>query len=153
LSPDSRRVAVAGFGVKTGLVVILNRTTRAVEHALPEVTSPHVVWSIAFTPSGKRVVYGTAGGEVFVWDFSGKAPKATLFAGSGGNKVNRVKLVAFLDSRRFVSVAQDGKVLIRDVRHPRAAPRQVGKFELPNLYDVVISPDRQTLAACGENVS
>src|SRR5262245_41195002 len=79
LSPDSTRVAVAGYGVKTGLVVILNRKKRTIEHALEEVTSGHPVWSLTFTPSGKRVVYGTESGEVFVWDFTGKAKKATQF--------------------------------------------------------------------------
>ncbi len=114
-SPDAKRLVVGGQGMLNGYLAVINRGTGDIEQALTKPPSQDVVWSIAWPPPGRYVVYGTGSGGVYRWDLSRRAKSSVLFAGSGGTKSNRVRLVAFLDERRFISVAQDGIVREWDV--------------------------------------
>src|SRR5205085_7463877 len=53
LSPDrdARSVAIAGYGLRTGDLFVLDRTTGDVQHSLSgNVPSPNVTWSVAYSP-------------------------------------------------------------------------------------------------------
>lgn len=148
-SPSADKVVIGGIGTRTGSVLVLDRDTGEVKHSNSPIPSTHATWAVAFAPSGKHVVYGTDVGEVIVWDLEAK--KTHLLPGTGGKKVNRVRRVAFLSDRpdetRFVSVAQDGKILLGDVR-PDVGPKTLSiAFEVPRLYQVAIDPARRWLAA------
>ena len=148
-------VAIGGFGLRTGSVCVLNRSTGAVEHSLSRVGSRHATWAIAFSPSGKHVVHGTGAGEVYVWNIGAGEKTARRLPDSGGRGLNLVRLLAFLsadtDETRFVCVTQDGKVRLGDAARPSAPLRTTEvAFELPHLYRVSISPGRRWLAATGE---
>jgi WD40 repeat protein len=152
LSPDrgADQVAIAGHGTRVGLVMVLDRYTGQVVHSLKDVPSPFVIWSITFSPSGKHVVYGNDVGQIYRWDIGAGA---TRFTHSGAKKqLNRVRHIHFLDSRRFLSVAQsDRKVLLWRLDRPTDRPEEVATLKLPDLYRVAISPDGRWLAATGEN--
>jgi WD40 repeat protein len=154
LSPDADadKVAIAGWGTRTGLVMVLNRYNGNVLHSLKNVPSRHVNWAIAFSPTGKYVVYGNDVGELFRWDIGSDAPGAVPFKGAGSKKGrNRVRLISFRNARRFLSVAQDGKVHEWDLTRPDQAPTLLATFSLPSLRYVAISPEGRWLAASGEN--
>jgi WD40 repeat protein len=150
--PEQSRVAIAGCGLEVGFVAILDRKTGQPTHTLGNVTSDQAVWKVAFAPSGKQLIYGADDGSLFVWDFAAGRKESTHLRDSGGGKLNRVRLLSFLDQTRFVSVAQDGRILVRDLHNLQAPPRQLGQFKLPRLFRVSISPNRQWLAATGEYV-
>jgi WD40 repeat protein len=156
LSPgdEPRRVAVGGFGIKTGYLAVLDRATGEIRNALSNPPSTHVVWSLAWAPSGKHIVYGTENGELYRWDVGAKARTAKPFRDSASKSVNRVRLIAFLDSTRFLSVAQDGFIWERDRRQLRGSPKKLGRFLRPGmsaaLFRVALSPDGGQLAAIAE---
>src|SRR5437762_1926248 len=83
--------------------LVLDRDSGEVKHSVSPIPSLHATWAVAFSPSGKHLVYGTDAGEVVVWDLAAK--KSRLLPGTGGDGVNRVRLVAFLsretDETRF----------------------------------------------------
>jgi WD40 repeat protein len=158
LSPDrdASQVAIGGFGVRTGSVVVLDRQTGKVVHALTETKSgSESIWALAFSPSGNRVAFGTDKGAVWVWDL--KSPRrndVTLLGrhpGRGEGEVNYVRLVAFITEKDVLSVAQDGRVLRWDVNREEAAPAELCRFETPNVFRAALSPDRKWIAAGGES--
>src|SRR5262249_57604071 len=68
LSPDGTRVAVGGFGLRTGTVAVLDRASGKVEGALLEPQEDQVLRAITFTPDGTRVVFGSEAGNVWLWE-------------------------------------------------------------------------------------
>jgi WD40 repeat protein len=152
LSPDASRLAVGGFGVKTGYLAVLNRETGAIEHALENPPTAQVTWYAAFSPSGRYLAYGTETGELYRWDLKANA-KTSVRLGPAGRRTNRVRLVAFLDRTCFVSVAQDGVIREWDVTRPKAKPRKVGRCTLPSIYRAALGKGGRWLAACGEGDS
>lgn len=148
LSPDARRVAITGHGVKTGLVVVLDRKDGSFAHVLADPPRALVNWAVAWSPDGKHVVYGNDAGEVFRWTLATNA--VTRFAGKavGGN---RVRAIRFLDGRHFVTVTRDGKVWKHDAEDPAAAPVAVAQCKRSNLVAAVVAPTTWRLAVCAEN--
>src|SRR5262249_6984861 len=62
---------------------------------------------------------------------------------------NRVRLVAFLDEKRVVSVARDATVMRWDLR-PGGKPGLLFRFDLPAVLQAAFSPERWLFAAAGE---
>jgi len=134
LSPDASRVVVGGFGLKTGCLAVINRATGAIENALKDPPTADVTWVAAYSLKGRYVVYGTEKGGLYRWDLlrpntkpTAAAPNPTRFGGSAGAKINRVRLIAFLDDTRFLSVAQDGLVREWDLTRPATAARVISR--------------------------
>jgi WD40 repeat protein len=154
LSPDGgKSVAVAGLGVRTGSIAVLNQLTGDVEHALIDVKgNDQTIWSLAYAPSGKQIAAGTADGSVWLWELNGKLngnfKKLGQHAGEAG-KSNRVRLVEFTNGTQLVSVAKDGTVLRWDTT--KAASTSLGKLKSPNVSAAALSPDHKWLAAAGED--
>lgn len=154
LSPDGgKSVAVAGYGVRTGSIAVLNRQSGEVEHALVEVKgNDQTIWSLAFAPSGKQIAVGTADGSVWLWELNGKVNgefrKLGQHPGEAG-KGDRVRLVEFLNGTQLLSVAKDGSVLRWDTG--KGGSTLVGKLKAPNVSAAALSPDRKLLAAAGED--
>ncbi len=147
--PEASQVVICGEGLITGYLAVLDRKTGDVRYAMTKPESQEVIWSVAWSPDGKYVVYGCERGSVFRWDVK-RSKTSELFTGSGGRESNRVRLVAFVDDTHFISVAQDGYVREWDVTNPEAEAREWKTFRLRQLYRVTLSEDGRWLAACGE---
>jgi WD40 repeat protein len=153
-SHDGKRVAVGGIGVKTGLVAVINKDakpgdTGAIPSSLP---SAEVNWSIAWSKDDRHVVYGNEKGQVFIWEPGSKAPPAHFTASGKGEATNPVRLITFVGSDHFLSVSSDGRARKWDRREPTAAPSEVGKFRIPNIFRAALSPDGKWVAAAGISI-
>lgn len=155
LSPDAeaRYVAVAGFGIRAGSVAVLDRFTGEIKHALTKdtTTDGHSVWSIAFSPSGNQIAYGTEDGGVLLWDLARPGAPVRLGKHEGKEAFNYVRLVTFLAEDRIVSVAQNGQVCQWDTARPGAAPATLLRFQGSSLFRVTMSADRKWLAAVNQD--
>ena len=125
-SKDERKIAIGGYGMKPGMVAVLDRTSGEILHILENPPSAQVTWAIAFSPKGDTVVFGTEIGDLFAWTPS-KGEKAIVLVTRGDpDKVNRARLIQFLDDDTILCVTQDGK--IREWNDyaivPYAQPRQ-----------------------------
>jgi WD40 repeat protein len=163
LSPDETHVVVAGQGMRThGFeAAVIDRKTGALLHGmeppdkLNEAELPYrrMIWSLAFSPSGKRVAVGTATGGVWLWDLE-KSKSVKLIGDDGGANPERVKLrrigfLAFDGEDHVVSVNLMGHVLRRSVLVNADDNRRAGNrkftFDHP-VASVSLSRDRRWLA-------
>jgi WD40 repeat protein len=159
LSPDpaNRRLFLGGFGVKPGLVAIVNRTDGQIEHVLARPVDASVVWRAAFAPAAPQAVYGTETGDVYLWDFGpGKKNAVRRLGPPPSGRRNRIRLLAFVGGSRFLSVAEDGFILRWDLDRPNAGPDRLGQFKQAresglSLFRVALAPDGQHLAAVPED--
>jgi WD40 repeat protein len=153
LSPDQKQVVVGGLGIMNGAMVVLDRASGAIVHALGVQPTQRPVWTAAWAPSafGRKVLYGTDEGEVVLWNLD--TGKASVLPRSRVNSLNKVWLIAFPDPAKaeFITVAQDGAVWQRSLSRPDASPKRIAQFKLPDLRCVAISAGGRWLAACGEN--
>jgi WD40 repeat protein len=156
LDKDERRVAIAGKGVVTSRVAILDFHTGEVLKVLTDTKgNDKVIRALAFSPSGNHLAIGSDDGSVWLWDLStgendvqrlGSEPKAAAS--------NPVRLLYFEQETQLLSVAFDGKANIWSTVKPEAPPTVRFEFmadrEQPvKLHRVAISPDGQWLAAGG----
>lgn len=158
LSPDrgNSRVAVGGLGTRSSAVALMERATgKVLQTVVPrgaEGQNFYGVMAIAFAPSGSQVAYGTADGSVWLWDLQGAPGKNNRRLGrhAGDATFNRVRLVAFLADGRLISADENGQVLRWDTA-PGSAPSELIRFDVGHtLFRVVLSPDRQWLAAAAK---
>jgi WD40 repeat protein len=151
LSPDrdARLVAVAGCGVynTNSAVAVFERRTGRVVHALRELpSSTDTLWALDFSPAGDRLVIGGERGGVWVWRLG--EPKAQRIGRHEGKEREPwVRLVAFLDADRLLSVPQKGDALLWDLRRPGARPTPRNLFTHSPRERVAISADRKWVAA------
>ena len=150
VSADERKIAVAGYGMKAGMVAILDRDTGEILHILDKPPTDQVTWVVAFSPGGDTVVYGTEIGEFFAWTPSrGDKPPVKLGEGTPG-KANRARFVHFLDGDTILTVTQDGKIREWDIHDDSPTPLRERSFRLGSLLRVVRSPDGRWLAGISE---
>ena len=150
LSRDEAKIAIAGYGMKPGMVAVLDRATGEIDHIIENPTTANVTWSIAFSPRRDLVVYGTGTGELFAWDLSkGEKGIVQLTPGSPG-KTNRSRLVQFLDDDTVLYVTEDGRIREWDVRAGAKTPTRERSFALGSLLRVISSPDGRWLAGVSE---
>jgi WD40 repeat protein len=130
-NPADRRVAVAGFGLKNSLVVLLDADGEILstnETEKPKMP-PRNVMASAFVPDGKSIVYGTDDGKLWEWDL---ARTNRLLGGhelSNVKEFNRPRLMKFIDDSTFISVAQSGHVL--------KGTRKDGKWTVESPFTVL----------------
>src|SRR5262249_17386744 len=121
-APGDRRLFVAGYGMASGLAVLLDKdgdilaTNQIAKKKLPGTN----IMASTFTPKGESVIYGTADGRLWEWDFKesnreiGRHQVVKVRDPKTGEEVeqfNRPRIIRFLDDGSFVSVAQTGQVL------------------------------------------
>ncbi len=147
-SPDGRRLAVGGFGIKPGLVAVIARDGTAGSEGATPATLPSaaVNWSVAWSPDGKHVVYGNDDGQVFRWTPGSRAAPTPF---SARTPENPVRLLAFTGKDTFLSVAADGVVRRWSVSAPGRATSEVARLTIPNIFRAVLSPNGRWLAAAG----
>src|SRR5262249_44753149 len=151
VSPDQagKFVAIGGLGVRNGSVVVLERETGRVVHALANVETNQEVnregtWALAFSPSGQQLAIGKEDGSIWLWNLQSNRKDDVRKLGSHSNPkqltANRVRLVAFLDEKRVVSVARDATVMRWDLR-PGGKPGLLFRFDLPAVFQAAFSPE------------
>jgi WD40 repeat protein len=162
LSSDERRVIVAGHGMRIhGFeAAVLDRQTGALvaglagpDAGVPKAAEPYcgTIWSIAFSPSGKRVALGTRQGGVWVWDLDRDTvqlvgvhhepePLREIF--------RRVRFVAFDGETHVVSVSGMGQV-VRWGRPGDGTTAELFRFDRP-VASVALSRDGRWIAAVPE---
>jgi WD40 repeat protein len=131
VSPDGRKFALGGYGMKPSTVVVVAREQgRLLAITWPEsrngIDDFNVVHSVAFHPDGERVAFGTADGSLWIWkpeklakETKGRAFNSPLRAGKhealknpdGKAEYNFPRRIWFPDANTLVSVAQSGQVL------------------------------------------
>lgn len=138
ISPDGKRVAIGGYGMKPSTVAVLDRETGALlgltwPKVRPGIDSFGTVTAVAFHPDGKRVGFGTADGSLWFWvpdalpepDKDGRPSKMPLWAGKHEvmldkagkpTEFNFPRLIYFLNANALNSVAQSGEVLATDLQ-------------------------------------
>ncbi len=152
VSPDGNLVAVGGFGMRTSTVTVIDRDTGdLVGLTWPKSRSGiddfNAVFTVAFSPDGKRVGFGTADGSLWIWDYvllkppdaDGRPSAAPRWAGRHapmpGAKFNYPRALRFDGANALVSVAQSGEVVSADLAGPLAETAG-GKAATKALFDV-----------------
>jgi WD40 repeat protein len=156
--PECRYVAVGGLGVRAGAasLALLDRPTGQVQQTMREPPTGlyYSVWSVAFAPSGRRVAFGRGDGLVGVWDLQAEPPKDILYLGqhkrSDGGLANKVRLVAFLDEDRLLSLAEDGELRQWNLAQPSEAPKVLHRFAMTQVWQARLSSDRQLIGAISQ---
>jgi WD40 repeat protein len=137
VSPDGKRVAVGGYGMKPSTVAILDRESGDIAaltwpQSRPGIDSFNTVTAIAFHPDGKSVGFGTADGSLWFWKpealpqpdavgrpsnlprWAGKLPPLKVARGQVA-EFNFPRLIHFTDDRTLLAVGQSGDVLSCDI--------------------------------------
>lgn len=130
-SPDGKRVAVGGYGLKISSVAILDRETgETVAITWPRTREGgyhDAVTAMSFHPDGKRVGFGTADGTLWFWeprkldkaeaDRVWNAPVcAGRFANPKPEQLDFTRGIRFPDADTMVAVSSRGQVLACDLR-------------------------------------
>jgi WD40 repeat protein/tRNA A-37 threonylcarbamoyl transferase component Bud32 len=155
-SPDGKRLAagsgdnaVVRWDAETGqLLAPFGARDRAggapVNAAADE--PARAVRAVCFSPDGKRLAGGSAGGPVLVWDAETGATLFVLDGHPGG-----VRQVAFGPDGRLASAGDDGTVKLWDVETGHLAATLQGPGG--RLLAVCFSPDGKRLAAGGDGLT
>jgi WD40 repeat protein len=85
------------------------------------------VWSVAFTPDGKRLLSGGADGTIRLWDVAGKKEHKQLRR-AGESLVGVSSLAVTADGRHVVSADSEGAVCIHEIESGRQVHRLEGDF-------------------------
>ncbi|MFO0810819.1 MAG: caspase family protein [Gemmataceae bacterium] len=147
-SPDQSQVAVAGFGVKTGAVAVLDRATGKLLHLLDDKLQDQTIWAIAFTSDGNGVAFGAMDGSIWLWNLAGPKNDVTRLV-PPNDKPNAVRLLSFRDATHLLAVTADGAVREYDTANP-ATPTEIYRLTIRHLRVAALSPDRRWLAAVSE---
>ncbi|MBN9517868.1 caspase family protein [bacterium] len=151
VSPDGNLVAVGGFGMRPSTVTVIDRDTGDLvgltwPKSRPGIDNFNAVFTVAFSPDGKRVGFGTADGSLWVWDYAllkqpdadGRPSAAPRWVGRHapmpGAEFNYPRALRF-DANTLVSVAQSGEVMSADLAGPLAETAG-GKVATKALFDV-----------------
>ncbi|HEX5272547.1 MAG TPA: hypothetical protein VFW33_18745, partial [Gemmataceae bacterium] len=111
--------------------------------------------SLAASPSGEQVAWGTDKGTVWVWTLAtGSVSRLGPPPAPAPRNAfpPRVSFLTYTREDQLVSCGRDGRVLEWNASNPNARPSERFAFgAVKNIAKVVLSPDRQWLAARGDS--
>ena len=161
LSPDQKRVLVAGHGTQGPFAAsILDRTSGKIIAAttgarVGNIDAKGTIWSATFSPSGKRIALGTDEGTVWLWEPGTKKLRLVgnhkIKAVDVAAAVGKVYFVAFADENTVVSVAGDGRMIRWDLA--RGTSNVLYNFRGRITTPPALSPDRRWLGACVDGIN
>jgi WD40 repeat protein len=140
-SPDGSLLASAGGETllyRNGDVKLWNPASGELAASLEG--HPTVVWSVAFTLDGQKLVTSGYDGKIIVWSVAEKKALATL------EKKGWIRDVAVSpEGKHVASAGEDGNVTIWNIE---AEPKEERSFKAHDaaVYCLAFSPDGQTLA-------
>jgi WD40 repeat protein len=112
-STDGATVAIAGEGAESKTVQLWDAHRGKLTATLAGHTGP--VWSVAFSPDGRRLVSGSTDQTIRVWDLATGQPVETLRGHAG-----TIRQVTFSPSgQRVASASSDGTVKVWDLESGR----------------------------------
>jgi WD40 repeat protein len=102
---------------------------------------PTIVWSIAATSDGKKLITTGYDGKIIVWSTDEKKPAQTI------EKKGWIRRGALSpDGKNFAAAMEDGSVLLLETDGMKET--KTFKAHEAAVYDVAFSPDGATLATC-----
>ena len=147
-APDDRRIAIAGRGLNAdggnlgfaGWVYIIDAEAAKTIHKLQHGTEREIACSIAWDPSGSRVVSGNRSGLVCIWD----ASSGKQLASESMHQSAITSLAWSPDQSRIAVSSESGQVRIVDSKSCEELLdlSDVGK----SIYQIAWSPDGHRLA-------
>lgn len=146
LSPNDggRRVAIGGYGMRTGTVCVLERESGAVLHT-DFIDEPVIITAVAFSPDGKQLACGTGKGGIWLWDFKAKPVRLGQHTAVAGRDENWVRLLRFR-GERLLSMAESGQLVEHDTVKAGAATL-LFSLGTPTVRAAALSADGKRLAA------
>src|SRR5260370_860546 len=128
LSPDGKRAAIGGLGIRNTTVMVLDRETgKVLATTWPELGQRNFfhVSAIAFSPDGNELAFGSGDGSIWRWDFKAKPRLLGTHAAVADRNsgINWVRLVRFAGND-LLSIAEDGELL----RWTAAGPQSMIKL-------------------------
>jgi len=152
LSPDEENqfIAIGGFGLKTGTIAVIDRTTGEVVNAIREPSSTAVITSIAFSPSGKKIAYGDDQGVVWLWDHRDEAQSSAVKIGAHKSAAgNRIRTLRFSGEDHVLSVARDGSLIRLATGGSDGRITSSLSFETQAVRAALTAPNREWIAVAG----
>jgi WD40 repeat protein len=142
-SPDNRLLAASGRG--DAGVYLLDLAQRKLIQTLPPAPNGSNVYSVAWSPDGKRLAAGDGDGNVEVFDVR----SGNRLAGARLHTAHVYSLVWSEDGRRVVSGSEDRTVRVWD-------PENCNEFlrlDTPSCenHQLLWSPDGRKIIAAGNN--
>lgn len=153
--PADARMAVAGFGLRTSAVCLIDRATgevSALSAPSGQLANVGVVLKVAFAPDGRTVLYGTESGHVVRWDLGDGHSAVGRHEPALPATVNPIRLLAFAADGTLLSVAGDGTAKRWNLDLPGTPvweydenARVASGVPYP-VYRAALAPDGRTLA-------
>jgi WD40 repeat protein len=164
VSPDGKRIAIGGYGLRISSVAILDRASgETVAITWPETYEggPNfdAVKSVAFDEKGERIAFGTADGSLWLWEPKKLVPAAAGRTWNAPVRVGRFEIDAelleklkvkpdfnFPRSLRFtrantlIGVSEFGQVLECDLAAERSADPRTAPPVGKTLFNVSVNP-------------
>jgi WD40 repeat protein len=103
----------------------------------------NVVWTVVFSPDGKRLATASSDGSARLWDLTTKNERFVL------KHSNPVKRVAFSPDGKRLAAGAEGELKLWDA----VTGQELGSFKghTATIYSINFSPDGATLATAGKD--
>jgi WD40 repeat protein len=110
-----------------------------------QIPKPEDVSSLAFSPDDKRLVFGSKGGALWVWDMTDEQPQPRKL--SSGHVGQITSMVVSRDGRSLISTSSDDTISIWNLDEGKPEPPLVGHDD--EVACLTLSPDGETMASSG----
>jgi WD40 repeat protein len=141
-SPDGKLMAV-GYGIKgeEGKVDLWEVQTGKLKHTLADPPSMGVLYSVAFSPDGKRIAAGGVDSTCRVWNVETGALKHRL----NGHDIGLRQLAFSADGKTLATAGIDKKIILWDIANEKASQTLEG--HAGEVFSLAYSPDGRFLVS------
>jgi WD40 repeat protein len=104
---------------------------------------PTIVWSVALSPDGQKLITSGYDGKIIVWNVAEKKPAHTI------EKKGWIRALALsADGTKLAAGQEDGNVVLFELAAEGPKELKAIKVHDAAVYDLAFSPDGATLATC-----